>query len=322
MKKCFSRWLSVANFALSWTKFQLLPRSDAPLIAVIGLSVVSLATLSSSATAQEDLPWLKNEQAAPPYDIQPRERTYGQGYGQENPVPPGSDTYRPYEDRQPNYDAPPPPPPSDNYRYDPPPPPRSDYGRPPPRYDEYGGRPPDYRPPRDQGRYDGPPPPHHNNGYSNDEIVAAGHRFFGTVSSGLAKAVEYVFQQNGRPNGYILGEDAGGAFVAGLRYGEGMLYTKNAGQHRVYWQGPSIGYDFGAEGSKAMILVYNLYSPDDIYNTFSGVSGSAYLVGGVGVTYQKSGHVTLAPIRAGVGARLGANVGYLKYTRRPTWNPF
>ena len=127
--------------------------------------------------------------------------------------------------------------------------------------------------------------------YSTREILDAGHGFFGSVSKGLASVVEYAFQKQGRPNGYILGQDAGGAFVAGLRYGEGMLYTKDAGTHRVYWQGPSIGYDAGAEGSKVMVLVYNLRDPEEIYQRFGGVDGSAYLVGGVGVTFQKSGDV-------------------------------
>jgi len=170
------------------------------------------------------------------------------------------------------------------------------------------------------------PPPHHaedpNGGYSQNEIIAAGGRFFGPVSKGLASVVEYAFQQQGRPNGYILGQDAGGAFVAGLRYGEGTLYTKDAGSHPVYWQGPSIGYDFGGEGSKTMVLVYNLRDPSEIYERFAGVQGSAYVVGGVGIQWQQHGNVTLAPIRSGIGLRLGANVGYLKYTRTPTWNPF
>jgi hypothetical protein len=158
--------------------------------------------------------------------------------------------------------------------------------------------------------------------FSPDEIKEAGHRFFGKVSMGFARVVEYVFQRAGRPNGYILGEEAGGAFVAGLRYGEGMLYTKDAGDHRVFWQGPSLGYDFGLEGSKTMVLVYDLRSPNEIFNRFSGVDGSAYLIGGVGVTFLKRDHVTLAPIRSGVGLRVGANVGFLKYTPQPTWNPF
>jgi hypothetical protein len=158
--------------------------------------------------------------------------------------------------------------------------------------------------------------------YSENEIISAGNTFFGKVSGGLASAVEWAFQKAGRPNGYILGQDAGGAFVAGLAYGEGTLYTKDAGNYKVFWQGPSVGYDFGADGSKVMTLVYDLHDPSEIYERFGGVEGTAYLVGGVSVQLQKSGHVTLAPIRAGVGLRLGANVGYLKYTRNPTWNPF
>lgn len=158
--------------------------------------------------------------------------------------------------------------------------------------------------------------------YSKNEIVNAGHGFFGSISQGLANVIEYAFQKAGRPNGYILGEDAGGAFVAGLRYGEGRLYTKDAGTHKVYWQGPSVGYDFGGAGAKTMTLVYNLRDPSEVYHRFGGVEGSAYLVGGVSIQFQKYGDVVMAPIRAGVGLRLGANVGYLKYTRKPTWNPF
>ena len=209
------------------------------------------------------------------------------------------------------------------------PPPRGQYGQPyTPAPEQAYDSDPGYR------GY-GPPPPttgtpgrratttrNGRGSYSSHEILSAGHGFFGSVSKGLASVVEYAFQKQGRPNGYILGQDAGGAFVAGLRYGEGTLYTKDAGTHRVYWQGPSIGYDAGAEGSKVMVLVYNLRDPEEIYQRFGGVDGSAYLVGGVGMTFQKSGHVVVAPIRAGVGLRLGANIGYLKYTRGPTWNPF
>ena len=158
--------------------------------------------------------------------------------------------------------------------------------------------------------------------FTAEEIKNAGHRFFGRVSMEFAGVVEYAFQRAGRPNGYILGEEAGGAFVAGLRYGEGTLYTKDAGNHRVFWQGPSIGYDFGAEGSKTMVLVYDLRSPGEIFAMYGGIDGSAYIIGGVGIAFLNRDHVTLAPIRSGVGLRLGANLGYLKYTREPTWNPF
>lgn len=158
--------------------------------------------------------------------------------------------------------------------------------------------------------------------YSAQEVIDTGHRFFGGVTKGLAQAVEYMFSNYGQPNGYILGEEAGAAFVGGLRYGEGTLYTRNAGDHKVFWQGPSIGWDFGAAGSKTMILVYNLYTVDDLYRRYPGVDGSAYLVGGVGVTVLGNGSVLAAPIRTGVGARLGVNVGYLKFTRTSTWIPF
>jgi hypothetical protein len=158
--------------------------------------------------------------------------------------------------------------------------------------------------------------------YSTNEVTTAGHKFFGSASQGLANVIENAFQRQGRPNGYILGEEAGGAFVAGLRYGEGVLYTRDAGTHRVYWQGPSLGWDVGGAGSKTMILVYNLRSPDEIYERFGGVDGSAYFVGGLGMTILTREHITLAPIRTGVGFRLGANVGYLKFTQRATWNPF
>lgn len=177
------------------------------------------------------------------------------------------------------------------------------------------------QPPSEGSDHRGSGAPYSGATYEQGEIIAAGHGFFGALSKGLANAVEYAFQSQGRPNGYILGEDAGGAFVLGLRYGEGRLYTKDAGDHRVYWQGPSVGYDAGAEGSKTMVLVYNLRDPSEIYNRFGGVQGSVYLVGGVSVQFQTYNDVTLGIIRSGVGVRLGANIGYLKYTRTPTWNP-
>jgi hypothetical protein len=158
--------------------------------------------------------------------------------------------------------------------------------------------------------------------YSSGEISGAGHRFFGRITEGLANVIEHAFKRGGRPNGYILGEEGGGAFIAGLRYGEGTLHMKDGTRQKVYWQGPSIGYDFGAEGSKTMILVYDLDHPSLMYSHFGGVSGSAYLVGGVGLTFLKNDDTVLAPIRSGVGLRLGANLGYLKFTRAPTWNPF
>lgn len=158
--------------------------------------------------------------------------------------------------------------------------------------------------------------------YQQDEIVTAGHEFFGSVSGGLASIVERAFSQYGEPNGYILGEEGTGAFVAGARYGEGNLFTRNAGNHKTFWQGPSVGWDFGGDAARVMMLIYNLPSVDAIYNRFLGVSGSAYLVGGFGMTVLSNHNVLVVPVRSGVGARLGVNVGYLKFTDKPTWNPF
>jgi hypothetical protein len=161
-----------------------------------------------------------------------------------------------------------------------------------------------------------------NSSYSPDEIVDAGGRFFGGVSSGLAHIVERAASQWGLPNGYILGQEATGAFVGGLRYGKGMLYTKNAGDLPVYWQGPSLGWDFGGDGARTMMLVYNLPATVAVYQRFGGVAGSAYFVGGLGMTVLTADNMVLVPIRSGVGLRLGANIGYLKFTPEPTWNPF
>ena len=169
------------------------------------------------------------------------------------------------------------------------------------------------------------PPPQRQPGpstYGPDELTNAGHRFFGNVSRGLASVIERAVSQWGLPNGYILGEEGSGAFVAGLRYGEGTLYTKNAGDLRVYWQGPSVGFDWGGDGARTMTLVYNLPATNAIYQRFAGVDGSAYIIGGFGMTALTANNIVLVPIRSGLGLRLGANIGYLKYTPRATWNPF
>ncbi len=158
--------------------------------------------------------------------------------------------------------------------------------------------------------------------YTTEEILAVGHQFFGKTTRGVAQVVEYVFQSQGQPTAYIVGEEGSGAFVGGLRYGEGTIYYKNGTRQKIYWQGPSVGFDFGANGSRTLVLVYNSESPRDLYNRFGGVEGSAYLVGGLGVNFQESDGIVLAPIRTGLGARLGANVGYLKYSPKPKYNPF
>lgn len=163
--------------------------------------------------------------------------------------------------------------------------------------------------------------------YTAEEIVSAGHRFFGEISGSLATLVEKVVSRYGLPNGYIIGQEGSGAIIGGLRYGDGVLYTKIEGRKQVYWQGPSIGWDLGGDGNRTMMLVYDLPNAIAIYRRYGGINGSAYLVGGLGMTVLANTQlpertVYVVPIRSGVGARLGVNVGYLKFTPNPTWNPF
>jgi len=158
--------------------------------------------------------------------------------------------------------------------------------------------------------------------FAPEEIIGDGQRFFGTVSRGLAQVVQEAVRRWGLPNAYILGQEASGAFVAGLRYGEGKMYTRNAGNQRVYWQGPSLGFDAGGDGDRTMMLVYNLPDTRAIFDRFGGLDGSAYFVGGLGFTALDAKGVVVVPIRTGLGWRLGVNVNYLKFTQRATWNPF
>ncbi|QGM47448.1 DUF1134 domain-containing protein [Methylocystis heyeri] len=167
-----------------------------------------------------------------------------------------------------------------------------------------------------------PPPADRPEAYSDNEVIANGHRFFGSISRGLAEGVESATRRWGKPNAYVLGQEAGGAFIGGLRYGEGDMYTRNAGHRRIFWQGPSLGLDAGADGDRTMMLVYNLPSVEAMFQRFSGMDGSAYLIGGFGFTALEAQDVVVVPIRSGVGARLGLNLGYLKFTERSTWNPF
>jgi hypothetical protein len=182
-----------------------------------------------------------------------------------------------------------------------------------------------------QNQPSGPPPqsnapmqtqPNRPGTFTPDEIIGQGHKFFGSVSRGLAQVVETAFSKWGQPNGYVLGQEGSGAFIVGLRYGDGTLYTKNAGDRRVFWEGPSIGFDTGGEGARTMMLVYNLPATDAIYQRFAGLDGSAYFIGGFGMTALTANNILLVPIRSGVGLRLGANIGYLKFTPKATWNPF
>lgn len=175
---------------------------------------------------------------------------------------------------------------------------------------------------RGEGAVPGLPPPQED-GYTIDEIRNATRGFFGTISTNLASVIEHAFKQMGRPTAYVLGTEGGGAFLAGLRFGKGKLYMRSERDVRdVYWHGPSVGTDVGASGSRTLFLIYRMQGSDDLYRTFTGIDGSAYFVGGVGLTLLKGGPVIMAPIRSGVGMRLGANVGYVRFTDRPTWNPF
>ena len=164
--------------------------------------------------------------------------------------------------------------------------------------------------------------PGNPNSFNSNELVDSGHQCFGSASRGRALTLQEATRRWGEPNGYILGQEASGAIVGGLRFGEGTLYTRNAGQRRIYWQGPTLGFDVGGDGARTMMLVYNLPAVRDLYRRFGGVDGSAYFIGGFGMTAVTDGGIVVVPIRSGVGARLGINIGYLKFTGRPTWNPF
>jgi hypothetical protein len=171
----------------------------------------------------------------------------------------------------------------------------------------------------------GPPPPPGGPGqttYSEDEIVHGVSDFMGVTAESAGGAVERVFKSNGRPSAYIAGEEGSGAIGVGLRYGRGLLYMKGKEPVEVFWRGPSVGWDFGGNASRVFTLCYNLDDPRDIFQRFPGVEGSAYFIGGLGVNYQRTDDITLAPIRAGVGFRLGASVGYLAYSRKRNLVPF
>lgn len=158
--------------------------------------------------------------------------------------------------------------------------------------------------------------------YTSEEIIQSASDFFGVAAESVGGAIQRVFREQGQPTGYIAGEEGSGAVTVGLRYGRGLLYMKNRPTTDVYWQGPTIGWDLGGNASRVFTLCYNLANPDAIFQRFPGVEGSAYLVGGFGVNYQRASGVTLAPIRSGVGLRLGANIGYLAYTRQRNYLPF
>jgi len=158
--------------------------------------------------------------------------------------------------------------------------------------------------------------------YNADEIINATSDFLGVTAEAAGAAIERIFKQNGRPTAYIAGQEASGAVTVGARYGRGLMYMKEQPTQEVFWQGPSIGFDVGGNASRVFTLCYNLHYPDMIYRRFPGVEGSAYMIAGLGVNYQRADDITLAPIRAGVGLRLGASIGYLSYSRRRHMLPF
>jgi len=161
-----------------------------------------------------------------------------------------------------------------------------------------------------------------NSTYAQDDVLSAAEGVFGKGAEGLGKLIEKVFAEQGRPNGYIAGREAGGAIIVGVRYGSGTLFHKVEGQMPIYWTGPSLGFDLGANGSKSFVLVYNLYDTADIFRRYPAVEGTAYIVGGFTATYLRRGDVVLIPIRLGVGWRLGVNVGYMNFTRKSKTLPF
>jgi hypothetical protein len=158
--------------------------------------------------------------------------------------------------------------------------------------------------------------------YQQDDLIGAAEGVFGKGAEGLARLIEDVLKKQGQPNGYIVGREGGGAFLVGLRYGSGTLHHKVEGEMPVYWTGPSLGFDAGANAGNTLVLVYNLYDSQDLYRRFPSGEGVAYLVGGFNASYLRRGDIVLIPIRVGAGLRLGANVGYMKFSKKQRWLPF
>jgi len=159
-------------------------------------------------------------------------------------------------------------------------------------------------------------------GYEQDSVIEDAGIFFGKGAEGVAEVVEKIFKDQGRPNAIIKGKEASGAITVGVRYGNGTLQFKSGGSTTVHWTGPSIGFDAGGNVSKVYVLVYNLPSTDTLMQRFPAIDGSFYFVGGISANYHQSENIILAPMRLGAGLRAGVNIGYMKYTRKKTWNPF
>jgi hypothetical protein len=158
--------------------------------------------------------------------------------------------------------------------------------------------------------------------YKEDDLIGAAEGVFGKGAQGVAKMIQGILKKQGQPNAYIVGREAGGAIGVGLRYGSGTLYHKVEGQMPVYWTGPSIGFDLGANAGSTFVLVYNLYDTDELYERYPAGEGDAYVVGGLTASYLRKGDVVLIPIRVGAGLRLGINAGYMKFSKKQRWLPF
>ena len=181
-------------------------------------------------------------------------------------------------------------------------------------------------PPVAQAQYSPPPPAAHppsgDDTYAHDDVIDAAEGVFGKGAEGLAKLIERILKDQGQPNAYIAGGEGSGAFVVGLRYGSGLLHHKVEGTRKVYWTGPSLGFDFGGNAAKSFVLVYNLYDGEDLFKRYPAAEGVLYAIGGFTASYLRRGDVVLIPIRLGVGWHFGANIGYMKFSKKQNWQPF
>ena len=167
-----------------------------------------------------------------------------------------------------------------------------------------------------------PPPPPSTQTYAEEDVLGAAEGVFGKGAEGLAEIVRKTFKDRGQPNAYIVGREAGGAFIVGVRYGSGMLYHKVEGERKIHWTGPSVGFDIGGDGSKVFALVYNLNDTEDLYRRYPAAEGKAYLIGGFTANYLQRDNIVIVPIKLGVGWRLGLNGGYLKFSKKGKLLPF
>jgi hypothetical protein len=189
-------------------------------------------------------------------------------------------------------------------------------------FTEYADAPADAAAPSDQAAAPEAMPTNQAGTYGEDDLIGAAEGIFGKGAEGLAKLIQDLLKEQGEPNGYIVGREAGGAFIVGARYGSGTLHHKVEGEQKVYWTGPSVGFDAGANAANTFVLVYNLYDTEDLYKRFPAGEGQAYFVGGLTASYLRRGDIVLIPIRVGAGLRLGINAGYMKFSKKQKWLPF